>query len=119
MTRTAALDAKLVVHVGSGQSLFSVDAELSLDRGVLVLFGPSGAGKSLTLQALAGLVTPAEGHIAVAGETLYDAQQRINVPAHRRRIGYVPQDPSLFPFLDVAENVAFGLPRSERRQGSG
>jgi ABC-type sulfate/molybdate transport systems ATPase subunit len=52
----------------------------------------------------------------VQGEALFDHALRIDVPAHRRRIGYVPQHHSLFPFGDVFENVAFGLPRSERRR---
>ena len=107
-----ALEARLVVHQGG----FVVDAELALARGVLVLFGPSGAGKSLTLQALAGLLRPRAGTLRVAGELLYDGARGVDVPAHRRRIGYVPQHHSLFPFCDVAENVAFGLPRRERRR---
>lgn len=111
-----ALDARLVIKVGSGASLFELTSELALDAGVLVLFGPSGAGKTLTLQALAGLVRPASGHLRADGETLFDSAARVFVPAHKRRIGYVPQQSSLFPFLSVAETVAFGLPRSERKK---
>jgi molybdate transport system ATP-binding protein len=110
-----ALEARLAIRVGSGDRAFAVEAELALDAGVLVLFGASGVGKTLTLQALAGLITPASGHLRVRGEALFDAARRIDVPAHRRRIGYVPQQHALFPFLDVAGNVAFGLPRAERR----
>ncbi len=111
-----ALSAQLTVIAGKGSEAFTVTSELTLDRGLLVLFGPSGAGKSLTLQALAGLIPPARGRILVQGEVLYDAERRISVPAQHRRIGYVPQLHSLFPFLDVTENVAFGLPRRERRR---
>ena len=111
-----ALSAQLTVIAGKGSEAFTVTSELTLDRGLLVLFGPSGAGKSLTLQALAGLIPPARGRILVQGEALYDAERRISVPAQHRRIGYVPQLHSLFPFLDVTENVAFGLPRRERRR---
>jgi molybdate transport system ATP-binding protein len=92
-----------------------VSASLSLDAGILVLFGPSGAGKTLTLQALAGLLRPRSGYLRAGGETLFDSDARIFVPAHKRRIGYVPQQTSLFPFLNVLENVVFGLPRAERR----
>jgi ABC-type sulfate/molybdate transport systems ATPase subunit len=110
-----ALEARLVIKVGSKASSFEVAADLSLDAGVLVLFGPSGAGKTLTLRALAGLIRPISGTLRASGETLFDSGARVFVPAHKRRIGYVPQHASLFPFLNVAENVAFGLPRAERR----
>ncbi|HJZ88527.1 MAG TPA: ATP-binding cassette domain-containing protein [Polyangia bacterium] len=113
-----ALEARLSVAVGRPGSAFAVEAELALDRGVLVLFGPSGAGKSLTLQALAGLLRPLRGCVRVSGQTLYDSERAIWVPVHRRRVGYVPQHHSLFPFRDVAANVAFGLPRAERRRDS-
>jgi molybdate transport system ATP-binding protein len=112
-----ALEAQLDLVVGDGE--FAVQAELNLAAGVLVLFGPSGAGKSLTLQGLAGLLRPRRGQVRVAGETLFDSQRRIDVPAHRRRIGYVPQHHTLFPFCDVSANVAFGLPRAERRAAAG
>lgn len=111
-----ALDARLLVRVGGGDERpFSLEVALRLDRGVLVLFGPSGAGKSITLKTLAGLLRPSSGWIRVGGEVLYDDRKGIHVPSHRRRVGYVPQHASLFPFLSVAENAAFGLPRSERR----
>lgn len=95
---------------------FELSVQLQLDRGVLVLFGPSGAGKSLTVSALAGLVTPTEGRIVIDGEPLFDASQTIDVPTRKRRVGYVPQHHSLFPFRDVAENVAFGLPKERRHR---
>jgi molybdate transport system ATP-binding protein len=113
-----ALEARFVIEVGDRSARFRLDAEFALAQGVLVFFGPTGAGKSLAIQALAGLIRPREGRIAVAGETLFDAARRLFVPAHRRRVGYVPQHHALFPFLDVERNVAFGLPRRERRRGS-
>lgn len=113
---TPALRVDLTIAVGDGVSSFTARPALSLDEGVLVLFGPSGSGKTLTLQAIAGLLRPTSGAIYAGGEALFDAGRRVDVPAHRRRIGYVPQAPSLFPFASVAENVAFGLPRAERRK---
>jgi molybdate transport system ATP-binding protein len=114
MTDVPAIDARLSLQVGTGVSIFRVDAELLLAAGVLVLFGASGVGKTLTLKALAGLL-PSTGHLRVGGETLVDSAAGVSVPAHLRRVGYVPQEYALFPFLDVAANVAFGLPRSARR----
>ena len=78
-----------------------------------MLFGPSGSGKSLSLAAVAGLLRPDEGRIALAGDTLFDSAKRIDLPPERRRVGYVPQGYALFPHLTVAENVAFGLSRGE------
>jgi molybdate transport system ATP-binding protein len=111
-----ALEARLTVRVGDRARPFSVEVELDLAAGTLVLFGPSGAGKSLTLMALAGLLRPVAGFLRVGGETVFDAERRIFVPPERRRIGYVPQHDALFPFLDVADNVAFGLRRADRRR---
>lgn len=74
-----------------------------------VIFGPSGAGKSLTLQALAGLLSPDAGRIVFGTETLFDAAAGIDLPARRRGFGYLFQDYALFPKLNVRQNIAFGL----------
>ncbi|MFM8310644.1 MAG: ABC transporter ATP-binding protein [Ilumatobacteraceae bacterium] len=76
---------------------------LALDSEVVALLGPSGSGKSTLLKALAGLVVPDEGTVALDG---IDVSA---VPPHRRGIGMVFQNQQLFPHLDVGENVAFGL----------
>lgn len=75
---------------------------------VLALVGPSGAGKTSVLNAIAGLLRPQHGRIAVAGRVLYDSAARIDLPAHRRRVGYVFQDARLFPHLDVRGNLRYG-----------
>lgn len=110
-----ALDARLVARVGDGDEAFHLDVELGLDAGVLVLFGASGAGKTLCLRGLAGLVPIEQGYVKVASQTLFDKESGVDLPPHRRGIGYVPQDQALFPFLDVRANVTFGLARSGRR----
>ena len=76
-----------------------------------VLYGPSGAGKSLTLQAIAGLQAPDAGRIVFDGDVLFDRASGIDVPARRRRFGYLFQDYALFPKLTVRQNIAFGLSR--------
>ena len=75
----------------------------------IVLFGPSGAGKSLTLQAVAGLLTPERGAITLGGEALFDAARGIDLPARLRGAAYLFQDYALFPHLNVRQNVGFSL----------
>ncbi len=82
-------------------------------RGVTALFGPSGAGKSATVSAIAGLLRPASGRIAIDGETVFDSAGGIFVPPRRRRIGYVFQDGRLFPHLSVRANLMFGARRAK------
>ncbi len=78
------------------------------DARVIALVGPSGAGKTSVLNAVAGLVTPVTGRIEVDGHCLFDSARRIDVPVHRRRVGYVFQDARLFPHLDVRRNLQYG-----------
>jgi len=88
---------------------FELRAAFEVGRGITTLFGPSGAGKSLTLRAIAGLTRPREGRILLQRRTLFDSGTGIDVPPRDRRIGYVFQQYALFPHLDVAGNIAFGL----------
>jgi len=80
----------------------------------LVLFGPSGSGKTTLLRAVAGLERRARGTIRCGGEVWLDSASAIAVPPARRRLGFLPQGDSLFPHLDVAGNVAYGLDRLPR-----
>lgn len=79
----------------------------------LALVGPSGSGKSTLLRLIGGFEQPDHGRIQLDDRTL--AGTGVNVPAHRRRIGYVPQDGALFPHLTVAGNIGFGIPRTGSR----
>jgi molybdate transport system ATP-binding protein len=79
-----------------------------------VIFGPSGAGKSLTLQLLAGLLTPDTGRISFGSDVLFDSTSGLNLPARHRGFGYLFQDYALFPKLNVRQNIAFGLTRGLR-----
>jgi molybdate transport system ATP-binding protein len=83
-------------------------------RGVTALFGPSGAGKTSCLRMIAGLDRRAAGRLSFGDETWQDSKRRIFLPPHRRRIGYVAQDPGLFAHLDVAGNLDFGYRRAGR-----
>jgi molybdate transport system ATP-binding protein len=81
--------------------------------GITALFGRSGSGKSTVVNLIAGLLRPDRGRIALDGTVLHDAAQRISLPSHQRRIGYVFQDPLLFPHLDVAGNLRYGHRRAD------
>ncbi|TAK58239.1 MAG: ABC transporter ATP-binding protein [Dehalococcoidia bacterium] len=99
---------------------FELAPAFEADNGFVVLFGPSGCGKSLTLQAVAGLLTPDEGRIELPGGAVaYDAAARINLPPQARGTGYVVQDLALFPHMTARQNVEFGIagwPAARRRE---
>ena len=103
------VDIDIVKTVRSGGAAFRLRTCFSTADRAVTLFGPSGSGKTLTLKAIAGLLTPDDGRIAVNGEVLFDAKAGLNLPTRRRGIGYVFQDYALFPHCTVRENVAFGL----------
>src|SRR4051812_50098446 len=83
--------------------------------GLTALLGPSGCGKTTLLRLIAGFDDPDTGTIAV-GDRMVAGPGR-SLAAQRRGIGFVPQEGGLFPHLTVAGNVAFGLPRRQRRDG--
>ena len=87
---------------------FALDAAFDSSAGLTALFGRSGAGKTTLINAIAGLLRPDRGHIAVDGEVLTDTERGLFVPARRRRIGYVFQEGRLFPHLTVRQNLLYG-----------
>lgn len=103
------LEVDIDVSLGHGAQRFALSAQFASLRERLVLFGPSGVGKSVTLQAIAGLLRPVRGRIALGGRVLFDSAAGIDLPARERRIGYLFQDHALFPHMSVARNIAFGL----------
>ncbi|EKS69410.1 molybdenum ABC transporter ATP-binding protein [Caballeronia zhejiangensis] len=110
-----AIEARfLVEHEG-----FAFDIDLALPgRGVTAIFGHSGSGKTTLLRCLAGLARPRAGRLVVNGEVWLDTERRIFLPTHKRPLGYVFQEASLFPHLSVKKNLRFGLERvksAERR----
>ena len=87
---------------------FSLYARFETGSGVTAVFGPSGAGKTTLVNMIAGLVAPDRGRIAIDETVLFDSEKRIDLPPHRRRIGYVFQEGRLFPHLNVAHNLDYG-----------
>lgn len=93
---------------------FTLDAAFAFGAtpGVTALFGPSGAGKSTIINAIAGLLRPDAGRIALNGTVLLDTARGVSVKARERRIGIVFQDTRLFPHLDVKANLLYGWRRA-------
>lgn len=97
---------------------FTLELELAIDNQILVLWGQSGAGKTTVLHCLAGLRTPTSGQIKLNRRVLYSSDERINVPARSRNVGYLFQDYALFPHMTVYNNVLYGL-KSKRNRNNG
>ncbi len=88
--------------------------DLSVERGTLLaLLGPSGSGKTTLLRLLCGFERADNGSVEIDGRRV--AGDGLHMPSEQRRIGYVPQEGALFPHLSVADNIVFGLPRTQRR----
>ncbi len=75
----------------------------------ITLLGPSGCGKTTTLRMIAGLETPTEGSITIDGVTVFDSEKGINIPANKRKVGFLFQNYALWPNMTVYENISFGL----------
>jgi molybdate transport system ATP-binding protein len=110
-------DISLHKRLQQGPQRFTLDVHFVADVQRVVLFGPSGAGKTQTLRMVAGITRPDTGHVRLAGQTLFDRAAGVDLPAPRRRIGYVFQDYALFPHLTVRQNIGFALQRGWRNPG--
>ena len=97
---------------GYGRTPVLRGLDLVVSDGVTAILGPSGCGKTTLLRSVAGFVSPTAGTVRVAGTEVVGGRR--SVAARLRGLGYVPQDGALFPHLDVARNIEFGLPRDER-----
>lgn len=87
---------------------FQLDARFASAGRLTALFGPSGSGKSSLINFIAGLIKASDGNVTIDGRVLFDSDKRINVPSHKRRIGYVFQEARLFPHMTVRQNLAYG-----------
>ncbi len=104
---------RLEIRIEVIQDGFRLDVDESLELdGVTAVFGPSGGGKSTLLRAVAGLTRPDAGRIRFGDAVWFDADRRVDVPAHRRPVGFMFQDARLFSHLDVSGNLAFAARRA-------
>ena len=87
---------------------FEIDLNFDAPPGITALFGRSGTGKTTVVNAVAGLLNPDSGRIELDGTALFDSAIGLNLPAHKRKLGYVFQDGRLFPHLSVRGNLTYG-----------
>jgi len=105
------------VRLNIAYSGFSLDVDLNLPgRGVTAFYGHSGSGKTTCLRCIAGLERAEQGFIQINDEVWQDSENGIFVPPHKRALGYVFQEASLFPHLSVLANLQFGLKRIAKSQ---
>jgi len=88
--------------------------KFSADSNRIVLFGPSGAGKSSIIKMIAGFFSPDKGHIKLNDKIFFHSCKKINMPVNTRKVGYIPQEYTLFPHLNVRENIQYGLKFSDK-----
>jgi molybdate transport system ATP-binding protein len=98
----------LAVDVEKQLGAFKLNVKFQAAGGASALFGPSGAGKTSVVNMIAGLLKPDRGSITLDDTVLLDAAVGIDMPPHRRHIGYVFQDGRLFPHLSVRQNLDYG-----------
>ena len=107
------MNEALRIRLALPRADFSLSVDLTLPaQGVTVLYGPSGSGKTSVLRCVAGLERARSAHVAVAGEVWQDDAAGLFVPTHRRELGYVFQEASLFEHLDVQGNLHYGMRRT-------
>lgn len=95
------------IDITRKQGTFKLDVAFESTALANAVFGPSGSGKTTILNIIAGLERPDRGRIAINGHVLCDTERGIDVPVHKRRIGFVHQDSRLFPHFTVQQNIAF------------
>jgi molybdate transport system ATP-binding protein len=106
----------IAVDIDQRLGSFHLDVEFAAEAPIVGLFGRSGAGKTSVVNAIAGITKPIRGVIRVNDVLLFDAETGVNLPPEKRRVGYVFQDPLLFPHLDVESNLLYGLRRRAKAE---
>ena len=99
-------------HVTKRWGKFYAVEDLSMviqDNAFVTLLGPSGCGKTTTLRMIAGLETPTSGRITIGDTVVFDSAMGINVPANKRKVGFLFQNYALWPNMTVYDNISFGL----------
>ena len=99
-------------HINKRWGKFYAVEDLNLtisENAFVTLLGPSGCGKTTTLRMIAGLETPTSGRITIGDKVVFDSDLGINVPANKRKVGFLFQNYALWPNMTVYQNISFGL----------
>lgn len=100
---------RLYVDIEKNLPGFDLKVKFSINNGTLGLLGASGSGKSMTLRCIAGIDTPSKGKIILNDRVFYDSEKGINLPIHKRKVGFLFQNYALFPHMTISENISFAL----------
>ena len=95
-------------HWGKFYAVDDLDLVIK-DNAFVTLLGPSGCGKTTTLRMIAGLETPTSGRITIGDKVVFDSRLGINIPANKRKVGFLFQNYALWPNMTVYQNISFGL----------
>jgi len=111
------MTAQINVQLQLAYPGFSLDVDVALPgKGVTALFGHSGSGKTTCLRCIAGLERADQAFVKINDDVWQDSQRSVFVPVHKRALGYIFQEASLFPHLTVQANLEFGLRRIARTE---
>ncbi len=99
----------LSVDIEKKYGSFHLKVKFEAKNEILSILGASGCGKSITLKCIAGIEKPDKGKIVLDGVTLFDSEERINLPPQKRKVGYLFQQYALFPNMTVEQNIACGV----------
>ena len=97
---------------------FSLNCSVDIPNGVTSIIGPSGSGKTTLLNCISGVSNPDSGYISLNSNILFSSENKKNTPLNKRRIGYVFQSPTLFPHMNVSQNIRYGYdmtPKDKKR----
>jgi ABC-type sulfate/molybdate transport systems ATPase subunit len=100
---------KLFVDIKKKLPGFELNMNFETNRDILGFLGSSGSGKSMTLNCIAGVVTPDWGKIVLNNRVLFDSEKGINLPIKDRRVGFLFQNYALFPHMNVKQNIGYAL----------
>jgi len=107
--RLASSNMELWLDIKKKLPGFTLQVKFAAGADITGLLGASGAGKSMTLRCIAGLEKPDEGTIILNGQVLFDSSKGIDLPARKRKVGFLFQNYALFPNMTVEENITFAL----------
>ena len=108
----------LIVQIHKKFKDFQLNINFKTNGRPLGILGASGSGKSMTLQCIAGIITPDEGYIKLKDKVLFDSENGINLRPQERNVGYLFQNYALFPNMTVEENIAIGMKESKDKRAA-